>query len=55
MQNRRRRVVLWVLAILVLSFAGTDYYLRGQLYYTKRVANFIYLHTWQTLFPRPAP
>ena len=55
MRNRRRHVFLWVLAILVLSFAGTDYYLRGQLYFTKRVANFLYLHTWQAVFPPSGP
>jgi hypothetical protein len=53
--KRPRRIIPSVLAILVLSFAGTDYYLRGQLYYTKRVANFIYLHTWQTVFPPSGP
>jgi hypothetical protein len=53
--KRGRKIVLSVLAILVLSFAGTDYYLRGQLYYTKRVANFLYLHTWQAVFPPSGP
>ena len=53
--KRRRQIVLSVLAILVLSFAGTDYYLRGEFYYTKRVANFLYLHTWQAVFPPSGP
>jgi hypothetical protein len=53
--KRLRNIILAVLGIFLLSFAGTDYYLRGQLYYTKRVINFLALHTWQAVFPPSGP
>jgi hypothetical protein len=52
---KKRHIVLSVLGVLLLSFAGTDYYVRGQLYYTKRVLNFLYLSTWQAVFPSSGP
>jgi hypothetical protein len=52
---KKRNVVLIVLGVLVLSFAGTDYYLRGQLYYTKRVINSLYQSGWQAVFPSSGP
>ncbi len=53
--KRVRNVVLAVLGIFLFSFAGTDYYLRGQLYYTKRVINALYRDTWQVAFPPSGP
>jgi hypothetical protein len=53
--RRGRKIVLSVLLIFALSFAGTDYYLRGQFYFTKRAINFIYGHTWQAIFPPSGP
>jgi len=52
---KKRNVVLIALGVLLLSFAGTDYYLRGQFYYTKRVLNFLYQSTWQAVFPPSGP
>jgi hypothetical protein len=52
---KKRHIVLAVLGVFLLSFAGTDYYLRGQLYYTKRVVNFIHRAVWQTVFPSSGP
>ncbi|MBM3311306.1 MAG: hypothetical protein FJY80_07345 [Candidatus Aminicenantes bacterium] len=53
--DRRRNILLFALGIFLLSFAGADYYLRGQLYYTKRVVNSIHRATWQALFPPSGP
>jgi hypothetical protein len=48
---KKRTVVFVALGVLLLSFAGTDFYLRGEFYYTKRVVNFLYQNTWQAVFP----
>lgn len=53
--RRLRNLLLAVLGIFILSFAGTDYYLRGQLYYTKRVINAIVRDTWQAAFRPSGP
>lgn len=53
--KRVRNIVFAVLGIFLLSFAGADYYLRGQLYYTKRVINALYRNTWQAAFPPSGP
>jgi len=53
--KRRRNIVLGVLGIFLLSFAGADYYLRGQFYYTKRLINGVYGATWQAVFPPSGP
>jgi len=52
---KKRHIVLAVLGVFLLSFAATDYYLRGQLYYTKRVVNFLYRTTWQAVLPSSGP
>jgi hypothetical protein len=53
--KRVRKIILAVALIFAASFAGTDYYLRGHLYYTKRAVNFVVRNTWQALFPPSGP
>lgn len=52
---KKWKAVLVVLGVLLASFAGTDYFMRGELYYTKRVINFLCLSTWQAVFPPSGP
>lgn len=52
---RRRTVVFVALGVLLLSFIGADYYLRGELYYTKRVVNALHQSVWQAVFPSRGP
>jgi hypothetical protein len=52
---RKRTAAFVALAVLLLSFAATDYYLRGELYYTKRVVNALYQSTWQAVFRPSGP
>lgn len=53
--KRVRTIILAVLLIFAVSFAGADYYLRGHLYYTKRAVNFVVRNTWQALFSPSGP
>ncbi len=53
--KRVRTIILAMVLIFAASFAGTDYYLRGHLYYTKRAVNFIIRNTWQSVFPPSGP
>ena len=47
--------LLAIIIIFPLSFALTDYYSRGYLYYSKRAVNSIDLETVQRLFPPSGP
>jgi hypothetical protein len=53
--RRVRTIVLAALLIFAVSFAGTDYFLRGHFYYAKRAANFLARYTWQAVFPPSGP
>jgi hypothetical protein len=53
--KRVRKIILAIALIFAASFAGTDYYLRGHLYFTKRAVNFVVRNTWQAVFPRSGP
>ena len=54
-RKRARTIIAAVLIVFALSFIGSDYYLRGHLYYTKRVVNLVVRNTWQALFPPSGP
>jgi hypothetical protein len=53
--QRVRRFLGAILLIFGVSFAVTDYSLRGHLYYTKRAVNDIVGSTWQAVFPPSGP